>query len=62
MESWWKKINGVMKDEKDHEFLTKNSHKTDLRFLWAYLYPGVSVIHMHQTMFTNALKLLGSEE
>ena len=61
MESWWRKVNTVMKDEKDHELITKNSAQ-DIKAFWYYLFPGVSPLHMHTSMFTFSLKLLGNEE
>ena len=61
-ESWWKKYSALMKDEKMHVVFTQNSEKLDLRFSWSWCYQGLSQLHLHQTMFTTSIKMLGSEK
>ena len=60
--SWWRKYHAVMKDEKAHIFFTNNSQRKDHRFQWAWAYPGLSLLALHQTMFTSSIKFLGSEK
>ena len=58
-ETWWKRYHKVMQVKK--EFFTNNSNKKHA-FSWAYIFLQPSPLHLHQTMFTTCINLLGSED
>ena len=63
MEHWWKRFNGIMKDEKYHTLFTKHTDRTiDHAFNWHYMYCGVSPLNLHQSMFTKTLKFFGNDK
>lgn len=46
---------------KEYHF-TNNSEKESMGFHWSYLFPGISVVSLHQTMFTKSINFLASDE
>ena len=62
MESWWKKYHALMKDDKASKFFMTNSSMLIQRFAWSWCYAGLSTLHLHQSMFTQSIRMLGSEE
>ena len=61
MEHWWKRYLGVLKDDEFHYLVTKNSDNPHYSFSWHYMYHGVSLIHLHSSMFTTTIKFFASD-
>ena len=43
-------------------YFLQNSERKNWSFSWSYLAPGITVIGLHQTMFTKSIKFLANEE
>jgi hypothetical protein len=63
MTTLWRITNAVFNNPVLRQpYFLQNSERTKLGFSWSYYFPGVSVVHLHQTMFTKSIKFLASTE
>ena len=59
-ELWWKRVN-ILRASKDGKDFFENTHPDFFGF-WSTLFPGISPLSVHTSMFHKSIEFLGSEE
>ena len=63
MKTWWRIVTAAFNNPRLRgPHFEHNDERTDLGFCWSYLFPGNSVLHLHQSMFTKSISFLASAE
>ena len=60
----WRRNHLIMKDEKMNKIFTQNSDylANHFQFCWSFMFPGTSILHLHQTMFTRCILMFANDE
>lgn len=60
---WWKIIYAAYNNPRLHDVhFRNNNNRKGLGFAWSYMFQGISILHLHQSMFTKSINFLASEE